>query len=359
MVRAFAPLPAHGDIHARDRWRPECAILAGIAARIAHLDISTTVGWLAQLFSVDGFHSLDALQSLRIIYTQFSPNVQFEGITQIDLGTLAPRLVDIHVDSAVTLQHLMLPRTRLTVCHLGVDDITSFALFLQEAVNLVECTILIHYLNSDDFNSDVPPRSPVRHATLERLSIWIIQDQDSNTLRSILPWLDLPALRDFEWINRRRFHLSQPAPEWPLPIFLDFLSRSGCTLSRLWIESGLTEEDILRYLVEMPSVVDLLVSPWPYYGRPRKLMQGLTLGSHSGPDGKDLVPNLEHLMIHGGWHECEEMMQAIESRVRADGDTTEGKRLKNVALNSGLGGRQCVGEYTGAVRQMRKGRPLL
>lgn len=41
-------------------------------------------------------------------------------------------------------------------------------------------------------------------------------------------------------------------------------------------------------------------------------MQALTLGSHSGPEGKDLVPKLDHLQIHGQWRECEEMMEAVE-----------------------------------------------
>lgn len=64
-------------------------------------------------------------------------------------------------------------------------------------------------------------------------------------------------------------------------------------------------------------------------------MQALTLGSHSGPDGKGLVPVLEHLQIHGRWCECNEMMEAIESRFAGVGDM-EGKWLKAVTLRSDL-----------------------
>ncbi|KZP13095.1 NAD(P)-binding protein [Athelia psychrophila] len=257
----------------------EWDILAGIAVRIEHLEIQVDYDKLAQLFSVDGCHNLDALQSLRLEVTDCREEWEFDEIT-IDLGTRAPRLAHIHVDPQLGLQNLILPSIQITLCDLAVNDYTSFTLFLQEAVNLVDCTITV-----DSFNGDVSPRSP----------------------------------------------------KWPITTFLDFLSRSGCTLSKLWIDSGPTEEDILRYLQEVPTVVDLAIGPGLSYRSPHKLMQGLTLGSHSGPDGKDLVPNLVNLMIHGEWCECQEMMQAIESRFSAVGDTTTGRRLKRVALSSDLG----------------------
>ncbi|KZP13080.1 hypothetical protein FIBSPDRAFT_1049650 [Athelia psychrophila] len=306
-------------------------MLANIAARIEHLEIRVKVNKLAQLFSIDGIQRLDALQSLHLQVTHHMRNPEFEEITQIDLGTRAPRLTNIRVGFKLTLEHLILPSIQITVCNLRLKDITSFTLFLQEAVNLVDCTVVV-----DSFNADVSPRFPVRHTTLEKLSIEVIRHRESDVLGSILPWLDLPSLREFKWgshgycdvdpINSTRDPL-----EWPITIFLNFLSRSGCTLSKLWTDSGPTEEDILRYLVEVPSVVDLAISP-PSHRRPCELMQGLTLGSHSRLGGKDLVPNLERLRIRGAWCECEDMMQAIESRVSAVGDISEGRRLKRVSL---------------------------
>lgn len=85
----------------------------------------------------------------------------------------------------------------------------------------------------------------------------------------------------------------------------------------------------------MPSVVDLAIGPEPWTTCPRKLMQGLTLGSHEGRDGKDLVPNLEHLKIHGNWRECEKMMRAVGSRF-CGGEDAAGGRLKRLTLGSSL-----------------------
>ncbi|KZP25363.1 hypothetical protein FIBSPDRAFT_888171 [Athelia psychrophila] len=310
----------------------EWDVLAGIAARIEDLNIAVHYDELARLFSQDGCHSLDALKSLRLDLTHFLGILEFHEITQIDLGTRAPRLAHISIEHELTLQHYILPSIQITICDLGVNDTASFTLFLQEAVNLVDCTITI-----GPFNNDAPPRSPVRHTILEKLAIEVIQHPDSNVLGSILPCLDLPSLREFRWENHGYYslnsiHKSQDTPEWPITIFLDFLSRSGCTLSKLWIDSGPTEEDILRYLVEVPSVIELTIGPGPIRRCPCELMQRLTLGSRSGKDGKDLVPNLEHLRICGSWHACEEMMQAIESRVSAVGSTTNGRRLKRVSM---------------------------
>ncbi|KZP03829.1 hypothetical protein FIBSPDRAFT_1055056 [Athelia psychrophila] len=325
----FCPLTVHAQLGDDGL---EWDILAGIAARIEHLDIEVVVDKLAQLFSVDGCHRLDALQSLHLEVIYFMESLPFKGIAQIDLGTRAPRLARIHVGPDLTLQRLVLPSIQITICNLGVDDNTSFTLFLQEAVNLVDCTITI-----DSFNVDVSPRSPVRHTTLEKLAIQVSPRWHSNVLGSILPCLDLPSLREFQWDHIDGIHQYQLALEWPITIFLDFLSRSGCTLSKLWINSGPTEEHILRYLLEVPSVVDLEISPELLLGdSPRKLMRALTLGSQSGPEGKYLVPNLEHLTIRGRWRECDEMVQAIESRFSAAGDAAEGRRLKRVILASGL-----------------------
>ncbi|KZP23952.1 hypothetical protein FIBSPDRAFT_857705 [Athelia psychrophila] len=107
-------------------------------------------------------------------------------------------------------------------------------------------------------------------------------------------------------------------------------------LSKLWINSGPTEEEVLRFLLEVPSVIDLAIGPEPFDRCPHKLLHALTLGSRRGPDGADLLPNLEHLKIHGGWHEREEMVQAIESRLGGVGDIAEGRRLKKVTLSSGV-----------------------
>lgn len=92
----------------------------------------------------------------------------------------------------------------------------------------------------------------------------------------------------------------------------------------------------LRFLLEVPAVIDLAIGPKPFDRCSHKLMQALILGSRCGPDGRDLVPNLEHLKFRGKWREREEMMQAIESRLGGAGDMPEGRRLKKVTLSGGL-----------------------
>lgn len=60
------------------------------------------------------------------------------------------------------------------------------------------------------------------------------------------------------------------------------------------------------------------------------------LHMHSSCTQPGLLPNLEHLTIRGEWGECDEMMEAIESRVSVVGDTTAGRRLKRDILPSHL-----------------------
>ncbi|KZP15163.1 hypothetical protein FIBSPDRAFT_91266 [Athelia psychrophila] len=180
----------------------EWGVVAGIAARIEHLHISVYHDRLAQLFSIDGCNSLDSLQSLYLQVTDRRDEWEFEWIT-IDLGTRAPRLSRIHVVPELTLKRFILPFIQITVCNLGVKDIPSFTLFLQGAVNLTDCTITI-----GSFNDDVSPRSPVRHTTLEKLEVLVLYESNSDILGSILPWLDLPSLREFHWSNQDHFHLS-------------------------------------------------------------------------------------------------------------------------------------------------------
>ncbi|KZP13089.1 hypothetical protein FIBSPDRAFT_1049659 [Athelia psychrophila] len=303
---------------------PKWEILAGIAARIAHLDIEVDHDEVGQLFSSDGCDSLDSLQSLHIEITDCW-ECDFEGL-QVDLGIRAPQLARVYVGGGPTFQHLILPSIQITICDICVGDTTSFMLFFQEAVNLVDCTITV----GDFLRVDVSPRSPVRHTKLEKLNIQDFQDTNRNVLASILPCMDLASLREFRWDNRDIF--GQYGQDWPIAIFLDFLSRSGCTLSTLWIGCGPADDDILQYLLEVPSVVDLAINLGMHCTCSRKLMRALTLGSHSEPEGKYLVPNVEHLRICGAWSQCEEMMQAIESRFGAVGYTPEGKRLKRVSL---------------------------
>lgn len=164
---------------------------------------------------------------------------------------------------------------------------------------------------------------------------------DSDILGIILQCLELPSLRALEWSHQEPayheyFSEAESMPPWPRDIFLDFISRSGCKLSKLWIQAGPSEDDVLQCLMELPSVVDLAIGPEPCHHCPRKLMQALTLGSRSGPEGKDLVPKLEHLQVHGRWCACEEMMEAIESRFAGVEDMADGKWLKSVTLFTGL-----------------------
>lgn len=111
----------------------------------------------------------------------------------------------------------------------------------QEAVNLVDCAIDVFWLNDI-----APPRAPVHHTTMEKLAMQTFYRDNSDSLGSILQSLDLPSLHDFQWTHQSPYYREDISDGPPRAMFLGFLSRSGCVLSKLWINSGPTEEDSLR-----------------------------------------------------------------------------------------------------------------
>lgn len=91
-----------------------------------------------------------------------------------------------------------------------------------------------------------------------------------------------------------------------MTISIDFLSRSGCTLSKLCISKGPTEGDFLRYLLEVPSMIDLAILSEMLSENLRGLMGAQRAG------WQILVPSLEHMTIRGGWCGREEMVNYIK-----------------------------------------------
>ncbi|KZP33302.1 hypothetical protein FIBSPDRAFT_1036403 [Athelia psychrophila] len=315
----------------------EWDVISGIAARIEDLDMEIALEILPQIFPEDGRHGLVRLQSLRFVNTDGEPR-EPHGIL-LDIGARAPQLSHVCIGN-LNLHHLALPSSQITTCHLDIKFPLDFIIFLREARNLVDCEIIL--FESGD------PGPKVRQTRLERLAIQILHQTDSDIFGIVLRCLELPALCELELQHDDPDYPEEDTSEtesahpWPTDIFLNFISRSNCQLSRLWVQSGTTEDDILRYLMVLPSLVDLAIGPEPSRRCPSKLFRALTLGSHSGPDGKDLVAELHHLQIYGKWHGCAEMMDAIESRFAGPGDMAEGKWLHALTLDMDVD--RCLGD---------------
>ncbi|KZP30082.1 hypothetical protein FIBSPDRAFT_143167 [Athelia psychrophila] len=139
-------------------------------------------------------------------------DIDFDEI--VDLGTGAPRLLLLCLQTDnICIQRFVLPSSQITTCHLEVDDLTSFMEFLQEAVNLVDCSILVHTL-------DAIPRSPVRHTKMEKLSAQVFWQDNSDIFGSVLQYLDLLSIHDSQWTHRLPGYRAEertddPPSEWP------------------------------------------------------------------------------------------------------------------------------------------------
>lgn len=170
------------------------------------------------------------------------------------MTTCAPQLSRIFV-RCIGFQNLALPSVQLTSCNLELWNGVDLIELLRAAVNLVDCTI---YLQDTPTTRDV-----VCHNKLEKLVIFAYHDYPRNRLVKVpevpLDCWELPAVRE------RELQLDQPrsSDSWPIETFFSFLSRSGCTLSRLRILRGPPEEDFLRYLSEVPSLIELMVHVSP------------------------------------------------------------------------------------------------
>lgn len=105
----------------------------------------------------------------------------------------------------------------------------------------------------------------MRHLTLEKFAMRVFNQEAGDMLGSILQCLHFPLLRDFQWEHSKscchwKVRIDELPPEWPQAAFLDFFCPLGCTLSELWIDNSPAEEDILRYLREVLSLIDLALS---------------------------------------------------------------------------------------------------
>lgn len=301
----------------------------GCPDRWEHLDILCTDSTIRKLFPTSGrSEGLPHLKSLRL---HRCPDFgePFQHFTDIiDLAS-APRFSRVNVIS-IQASYIRLPFAQMTKCDVEFEEMNDCIALIHMLPRLVECEFRSVSTASDSINYP----APFRHEQLEKLKVTYDEKRFNDALGVFLEPLTLPALCDFEWFPTHPPE-GHDVGAWPGDILLSFLARSQCTLSRFWILSGPSSDDILRYLEEIPSVVDLSVGPLPASAKPDKLMQGLTLGGRHEPEKDDLVPHLEHLLILGCWGSCEEMQNAIESRFDATG-VSEERRLKKISLHYGL-----------------------
>jgi len=155
-------------------------------------------------------------------------------------------------------------------------------------------------------------------------------DRGNEALGFLLVHIELPALRELEWDAAAE---TSDSDKWPLDIFFSFLSRSGCTLLKLWITAGPTENDVIQYLTALPSLVDIALGPQPTTVCPDRLMQALTLDLQDMSGGGTLVPNLKHLLIIGKWRGGDTVAEAIESRVGNGLEIEKRNVLKEISLS--------------------------
>ncbi|KAF7977914.1 hypothetical protein HWV62_2486 [Athelia sp. TMB] len=299
----------HLGATSQDVWKT----IMSCSRRIEHLEIDSKVK------IPDGFLSENAV----------FPNLRFLRITRdmrsayddpevfIDLKKVAPQLSSIHI-RRFEFNFLSLPSERLTTCSLEIEDMDCCIAFLGASRQLVDCTIRAY----ENWAATTLPI--LRHEKLEKLVINYGGARYNEALGLFLAHLELPSLLELEWFAMMTSNTI--VGKWPGNVFLSFLSRSGCMLSKLWITAGPTEDDILQYLSALPSLIDIAIGPLPSIVCPDKLMQALTFRRHDNLEGENLVPNLEHLLISGEWRGGEAIATAIESRFGGKG------KLKGITL---------------------------
>lgn len=317
----------------------EWDVIVGHWSQIEHLDLHVPDAALACWFPENGrnFVGLKSLQISRYWDTKYHLVVISPQMFKIAAN--APQLSAVRLD--IDIGYCSLPFAQITTCDVEITNLSNCVELLRVAVNLVDCTIRwVEYLTTPD-----AARTVIRHPKLEKLAIRIGGRGRNDALDYFLSHLELPSLREFEWRPTRTRAVHDGAGTWPGDTFSSFLVRSQCTLSRLWITSGPSEKDISRYLLEVPTLVDLSFGT-PQGGSIDELLRELQLGGHGldEPVKADLVPNLEHLTIIASWGDFEEITKLVKSRCDGGGNSAGAKRLKSASLALGVGGLSNVSE---------------
>ncbi|KAK0444735.1 hypothetical protein EV421DRAFT_1799307 [Armillaria borealis] len=170
----------------------------------------------------------------------------------------APLLKTVRLDDQLPLQSVPNHITHLALSNLSIEELPMLLSF----PNLVELHFKVKYSTQD-----AAPTSTITHPTIRCLSV-------SGT--SMLPFLTLPALEHFQYVDRIRAN----------SVISAFLSRSRCTLKTLLANMRYDDELFLELLGSQPSLCRLLIDPigdCNHHAVIRKL---------SSPD---FLPNLEHL----------------------------------------------------------------
>ncbi len=183
------------------------------------------------------------------------------------LGTWSSFVVPTAVLDAPLLKTVRLDDVPLQsvpnhITHLAISDISIEVLpMVLSFPNLVELRFKTRY-----FTQDAATTSTITHPTIRCLSV-------SST--AMLPFLTLPALEHFQYVDRIRVNSVVSA----------FLSRSRCTLKTLLANMRDGDESFLELLGSQPSLSRLLIDPI-------RDCNHAVIRKLSSPD---FLPNLEHL----------------------------------------------------------------
>ncbi len=157
------------------------------------------------------------------------------------LGTCSSSIVpvlDAPLLKTVRLSYVPLQSVPSHITHLALSKLSIEELpILLSFPNLVELHFKVRY-----FTQDAAPTSTIIHPTIRCLSV-------SGT--SMLPFLTLPALEHFQYVDRIRVNSVVSA----------FLSRSRCTLKTLLANMRDGDESFLELLGSQPSLYRLLIDP--------------------------------------------------------------------------------------------------
>lgn len=178
----------------------------------------------------------------------------------IDMSRVAPALHAIHFrglyDGHSKLKQLTykvsIPWNRITF--LNLKDTTA-----EEAIDVLSrCSNLFTALFSglvvrDELHGREFTTSSIRSLTIA------VDDRDSDfqVLKSFFTRLTLPLLSSITLRCDKRVILD---PDWPIEMFLSFISRSGCAITMLHLEHiYLTPKIFAQILISIPSLVHLSV----------------------------------------------------------------------------------------------------